>query len=149
MADRDKKLPLHITSTENYQRKNRQKRVRYLSNAALCLVLAATATVFECFALFNIQFCDGEDLMSLYWGFWSVLQLGSNIAILGVIVHFWIVLGDFETPSWAVACEWAIISSFCSLSSFYPFLVVASDFWRSFTFFFLKTSISSSMANHY
>jgi hypothetical protein len=39
----------------------------------------------------------------LYWGFWSVLQVGSNIAILGVMVQFWIVLGDHETPSWAVA----------------------------------------------
>ena len=41
--------------------------------------------------------------MQLYWGFWSVLQVGSNIAILGVMVQFWIVLGDVETPSWAVA----------------------------------------------
>lgn len=41
--------------------------------------------------------------MQIYWGFWSVLQVGSNIAILGVMVQFWIVLGDIETPSWAVA----------------------------------------------
>jgi len=41
--------------------------------------------------------------MQMYWGFWSVLQVGSNIAILGVMVQFWIVLGDHETPSWAVA----------------------------------------------
>lgn len=74
-----------------------------LSIASLCLILSVTATVFECFALFNIQFCDGEDLMQIYWGFWSVLQVGSNIAILGVMVQFWIVLGDVETPSWAVA----------------------------------------------
>lgn len=41
--------------------------------------------------------------MQLYWGFWSVLQVGSVIAILGVMLQFWIVLGDHETPSWAVA----------------------------------------------
>lgn len=41
--------------------------------------------------------------MMLYWGFWSVLQVGSNIAIFGVMLQFWIVLGDVETPSWAVA----------------------------------------------
>lgn len=41
--------------------------------------------------------------MMIYWGFWSVLQVGSNIAILGVMLQFWIVLGDVETPSWAVA----------------------------------------------
>jgi hypothetical protein len=33
----------------------------------------------------------------------AVLQVGSIIAILGVIVQFWIVLGNVETPSWAVA----------------------------------------------
>ncbi len=77
--------------------------MKFLSIASLCLILSATATVFECFALFNIEYCDGEDLMQLYWGFWSVLQVGSIIAILGVMVQFWIVLGDVETPSWAVA----------------------------------------------
>lgn len=41
--------------------------------------------------------------MMLYWGFWSVLQVGSNIAIFGVMLNLWIVLGDVETPSWAVA----------------------------------------------
>lgn len=60
-------------------------------------------TVFEVFALFNIEYCDGEDLMQLYWGFWSVLQVGSNIAIFGVMLQLWIVLGNVQTPSWAVA----------------------------------------------
>ena len=41
--------------------------------------------------------------MQLYWGFWSVLQVGSNIAIFGVMIQFWIVLADQETPSWVVA----------------------------------------------
>lgn len=41
--------------------------------------------------------------MQLYWGFWSILQIGSTIAIIGVMLQFWIVLGDVETPSWAVA----------------------------------------------
>ncbi len=81
----------------------RRKRVLYLAIVSLCLLLSATCTVIECFAAFNIEYCDGEDLMQLYWGFWSILQVGSNIAILGVMLQFWIVLGDVETPSWAVA----------------------------------------------
>jgi hypothetical protein len=86
------------------QKRNvRRRRVHQLSLVSLCLVLSLAATIFEVFALFNIEFCDGEDLMQMYWGFWSVLQVGSNIAILGVMVQFWIVLGDHETPSWAVA----------------------------------------------
>ncbi|KAE9369284.1 hypothetical protein N431DRAFT_469207 [Stipitochalara longipes BDJ] len=86
------------------QRKEvRRLRRHQLGIVSLCLIFSATAAVFECFALFNIEFCDGEDLMQLYWGFWSVLQVGSNIAILGVMVQFWIVLSDREMPSWAVA----------------------------------------------
>lgn len=57
----------------------------------------------EVFAAFNIEYCDGEDLIQLYWGFWSILQVGSLIAILGVMLQFWIVLGNVQTPSWAVA----------------------------------------------
>lgn len=103
LTEHDKTLPKHIVSSHRHQLKTRRIRLHYLTVASLCLALATTATVIEFFALFNIQFCDGEDLMQLYWGFWSVLQVGSNIAILGVVVQFWIVLGDVETPSWAVA----------------------------------------------
>jgi len=41
--------------------------------------------------------------MQLYWGFWSVLQVGSNIAIFGVMLQLWIALGNVQSPSWAVA----------------------------------------------
>lgn len=99
LTELDKTLPKHVSSSPKHQLRHRRLRLHYLSIASLCLVLSVTATVFECFALFNIQFCDGEDLMQIYWGFWSVLQVGSNIAILGVMVQFWIVLGDIETPS--------------------------------------------------
>jgi hypothetical protein len=93
------------SATEPTEQKKEVRRLRrhQLGIVSLCLILSATATVFECFALFNIEFCDGEDLMPLYWGFWSVMQVGSNIAILGVMVQFWIVLSDHEAPSWAVA----------------------------------------------
>ncbi|CZS95019.1 uncharacterized protein RAG0_04824 [Rhynchosporium agropyri] len=103
LTERDKSLPPRLVNSTRHKLKNRRARVRMLSIASLCLILSATAAVVECFALFNIEFCDGEDLMQLYWGFWSVLQVGSIIAILGVMVQFWIVLGDVETPSWAVA----------------------------------------------
>lgn len=32
-----------------------------------------------------------------------MLTVGSLIAILGVMVQFWIILSSIETPSWAVA----------------------------------------------
>ncbi|KAJ5046614.1 uncharacterized protein L3040_003852 [Drepanopeziza brunnea f. sp. 'multigermtubi'] len=103
LTERDKLLPKEVVESQEHKIKNRRTRIKCLMWASLCLALSASATVLECFAAFNIQYCDGEDLMQLYWGFWSVLQVGSNIAILGVMVQFWIVLGDVETPSWAVA----------------------------------------------
>jgi hypothetical protein len=89
--------------TTKHNLRVRRLRKHQLSIVSLCLVLSITATIFECFAAFNIEYCDGEDLMQLYWGFWSVLQVGSNIAIFGVMIQFWIVLADQETPSWVVA----------------------------------------------
>ena len=99
----DLEKALNPKEAAKQKRNVRRRRVHQVSLVSLCLVLSLAATIFEVFALFNIEFCDGEDLMQMYWGFWSVLQVGSNIAILGVIVQFWIVLGDHETPSWAVA----------------------------------------------
>jgi hypothetical protein len=99
----EKELPKTGRAAKKRRSKIRRLRLHYLSIVSLCAVLSFVCTVFEVFALFSVEFCGGEDLMMLYWGFWSVLQVGSNIAILGVMLQFWIVLGDVETPSWAVA----------------------------------------------
>ncbi|POS83731.1 hypothetical protein EPUL_004804, partial [Erysiphe pulchra] len=98
-----KKLPEDIAKSQEHLLTVRRKRVKYLSLVTLCAVTGISCTVLECFAIFNIEYCIGEDLMQLYWSLWSILQIGSNIAILGVILQFWIILGDVETPSWAVA----------------------------------------------
>ncbi|EDN95413.1 hypothetical protein SS1G_11290 [Sclerotinia sclerotiorum 1980 UF-70] len=91
------------SSTPRQTRRLRRRRLHYLSIASLCFILALICVVLEVFAAFNIEYCDGEDLIQLYWGFWSILQVGSLIAILGVMLQFWIVLGNVQTPSWAVA----------------------------------------------
>ena len=57
----------------------------------------------EAFAAFSIQFCDGEDLMMLYWGFWTLLQVGSLIAIFGIMLNQWYTLREKEHPPWNVA----------------------------------------------
>ncbi|KAI0997814.1 hypothetical protein K3495_g10375 [Podosphaera aphanis] len=103
LSEATKKLPIEIATSEEHIISVRRVRIKYLSLVSLCLCVSATCLVFECFAAFHIEYCDGEDLMMLYWGFWSILQVGSNIAILGVMLQFWMVLGDVETPSWAVA----------------------------------------------
>lgn len=99
----NKKLPEDITKTQEHHLRVRRTRVKYLSVVSLFAVTGVFCAVLECFAIFNIEYCVGEDLVQLYWSLWSILQVGSNIAIFGVILQFWIQLGDVETPSWAVA----------------------------------------------
>lgn len=69
----------------------------------ICFVLGVAAVLFEAFALFAIQFCDGEDLMMLYWGFWTLIQVGSFIAILGIVLNQWNELLGKELPPWNIA----------------------------------------------
>lgn len=40
----------------------------------------------EAYSLLALQFCDGEDLITLYWSTWTMLQVGSLIAIVGIIL---------------------------------------------------------------
>jgi ABC-type maltose transport system permease subunit len=55
--------------------------------AGCCSTISVVAIVMETFALLALQFCDGEDLMMLYWSTWTMLQIGSVIAIFGVMLH--------------------------------------------------------------
>jgi hypothetical protein len=70
-----------------------EKLVRRIKSAllvtTLLFLLAAAILVIEVYCLLALQFCDGEDLMSLYWATWTMLQLGAEIAILGVILALW------------------------------------------------------------
>ncbi|KAI1379604.1 hypothetical protein F4677DRAFT_337703 [Hypoxylon crocopeplum] len=66
-------------------------------------LLAAVLLVIEVFTLLALQFCDGEDLMSLYWSTWTMLQLGSEMAILGICLALWHHLFDVRHPLWALA----------------------------------------------
>lgn len=103
LGEREKSLPPAQVNSKHYQKNVKHIRERYLVIVTLCLMVATVCVVLEAFALFNIEYCDGEDLMQLFWGFWSILQVGSLIAIFGVMLQFWIVLGSHEHPSWGVA----------------------------------------------
>lgn len=50
---------------------------------------SVAALVFEVFMLFALEFCDGEDLMPLFWSTWAMTQVGSSIAIVGIILAVW------------------------------------------------------------
>lgn len=53
---------------------------------SLCVAASTVIVIMEAYALLALQFCDGEDLMSLYWSTWTMIQVGSLIAIMGVIL---------------------------------------------------------------
>jgi hypothetical protein len=86
-------------------------------------VLSLICIIMECFALLNIEYCPGEDLIQLYWAFWATWQVGSCIAILGVMVQLWIVLGDVEMPSWAIGLG-TLVLVFAGLG------FILRDIWR-------------------
>ncbi|GKT54924.1 hypothetical protein ColTof4_08216 [Colletotrichum tofieldiae] len=57
----------------------------------------------EVFTLMALQFCDGEDLMSLYWSTFTMIQVGSLIAVCGVILALVHQLRQRKNPPWALA----------------------------------------------
>ncbi|KAI1364612.1 hypothetical protein F5Y08DRAFT_339527 [Xylaria arbuscula] len=66
-------------------------------------VWSVSMLVVEVFALFAMQFCVEEPLIILYWSPWTILQLGSVIAILGINLALLHHLFDMEHPQWALA----------------------------------------------
>lgn len=40
----------------------------------------------ETHALLALQFCEGEDLIMLYWSTWTMTQVGSLVAMLGIVL---------------------------------------------------------------
>lgn len=52
----------------------------------------------EAYAIMALQFCDGEDLISLYWSTWTMVQVGSLIAMVGIILAMAHSLSDRRHP---------------------------------------------------
>ncbi len=69
----------------------------------LCFILSIVANIFEVYALLALQFCDGEDLMALYWASWTAMQFGAVIAILGTVLNLIHQLQESHHPPWALA----------------------------------------------
>lgn len=52
----------------------------------------------EAYALLALQFCDGEDLISVYWSTWTMIQVGSLIAMVGIILAMFHSLKNRQHP---------------------------------------------------
>ncbi|KAL2017554.1 hypothetical protein VTK56DRAFT_1988 [Thermocarpiscus australiensis] len=83
---------------------------RYRNIMKKCMVvcsfyaaISVVAIVMEVYALLALQFCDGEDLMQLYWSTWTMLQVGSVIAIFGILLAVFNSLRGNKNPPWALA----------------------------------------------
>jgi hypothetical protein len=60
--------------------------------------IAVVSVVMEVYALMALQFCDGEDLMPLYWSTWTMMQVGSVIAIFGIMLAIFNSLRGRKNP---------------------------------------------------
>ncbi len=83
------------------ERKRLLKKCLYPS--VFCFLLSIVTNVFEVYALLALQFCDGEDLMALYWASWTAMQFGSVIAILGTVLNVVHQLQGNDGPPWNLA----------------------------------------------
>ncbi|KAG5923637.1 hypothetical protein E4U42_004904 [Claviceps africana] len=75
----------------------------YILLTVLCVLVSTVVVILEAFALLALQFCDGEDLMSLYWSTWTMLQVGSLIALLGIVLALLFSHRNRKHPPWALA----------------------------------------------
>ncbi|PHH59409.1 hypothetical protein CDD81_3219 [Ophiocordyceps australis] len=72
----------------------------------LCLICVAFSTaivVIETFMLLGLQFCDGENLMTLYWASWTIMQIGTVVAIIGIMIALVHSLRRSKPPPWGLA----------------------------------------------
>ncbi|KAK5994103.1 hypothetical protein PT974_07543 [Cladobotryum mycophilum] len=76
---------------------------KYMLLCLGCVLLSTVLVVMEAYALLALQFCDGEDLMNLYWSTWTMIQIGSLIAMMGIILALAHSLRNRRHPPWALA----------------------------------------------
>jgi hypothetical protein len=63
-----------------------------------CTIVSTICLVMEVYTLLALQFCDGEDLMALYWSTWTMIQVGSLIAVVGIILALCHTIKDRKHP---------------------------------------------------
>ncbi|KAH6619800.1 hypothetical protein B0J18DRAFT_254295 [Chaetomium sp. MPI-SDFR-AT-0129] len=84
-------------------RAHQNKMKKCMLICSIYAVVSVVAVVMEVFALMALQFCDGEDLMPLYWSTWTMMQVGSVIAIMGIMLAMFNSLRGSKNPPWALA----------------------------------------------
>ncbi|KAK0703738.1 hypothetical protein B0T26DRAFT_658418 [Lasiosphaeria miniovina] len=91
------------STVEPDSREHRHRMKRCMFVCTIYATISVTSVVMEVFMLMALQFCDGEDLMSLYWSTWTMMQVGSLIAIFGILLAVFNSLRGNKNPPWALA----------------------------------------------
>jgi hypothetical protein len=73
-----------------------------LRKTSICLFFAAACDVFQVLAIIALQHCEHEDLLGLYWPLWTLLGLGSTVAMIGVVLNQLYGLLRHELPPYSV-----------------------------------------------
>lgn len=98
--------PSDFDAVQTYDSGSHEYRKKMKKCMGICsayAVVSVVAVVMEVFALMALQFCDGEDLMPLYWSTWTMLQVGALIAIFGILLSVFNGLRGNKNPPWALA----------------------------------------------
>ncbi|KAL5598967.1 hypothetical protein BROUX41_003714 [Berkeleyomyces rouxiae] len=92
-------LQNYVKSTKDYS----QSTTRYLVICLFCLACSISIVAVEISILLALQFCAGEVLMSLYWSTWTMMQVGSMVAICGIVIALLHIHRDRKEPPWGLA----------------------------------------------
>ncbi len=67
------------------------------------LAVATVADAMQVLAILSLQHCHKEFLLGLYWPLWTLLGLGSSIAMCGVVISQIYSLKGHEPPKYTIA----------------------------------------------
>jgi hypothetical protein len=99
-----------LRHTEEERKQHEEKVTKHKMSAILCLlktsallIVVMACDIFQVIAIFAIQHCHHEDLLPLYWPVWTLLGLGSTIAMVGVCINQVYGLLEQELPPFGTA----------------------------------------------
>jgi hypothetical protein len=93
----------HPNEAEELKAKQRRWRIYSVLFTTIAALLVIGCVIVEALAGCALTYCMKHKLIWFYWGMWTLTQVGSLIAIIGVTVHQWACLGEHSTPPWNVA----------------------------------------------
>ncbi|PHH76768.1 hypothetical protein CDD82_3861 [Ophiocordyceps australis] len=76
---------------------------KYMLFGLTCVAFSTGIVVVETFMLLGLQFCEGENLMTLYWTSWTIMQIGTVVATIGIIIALVHSLRRSKPPPWGLA----------------------------------------------